>query len=49
LSPSVGWELHELVLPFDLAIETIQNKIGNIIVNVLGYSSGFFFNEKSKK
>jgi len=32
--------LLELVLPFDFAIETIQNKMGDIIVNILGYGFG---------
>lgn len=49
LSLSIGWELIELALPFDFATETIQNKIGDIIVNVLGYSSGLFFHKMNKK
>ena len=44
LTLSIGWELLELVLPFDFAIETIQNKMGDIIVNILGYG----FGKKSK-
>ena len=44
---STSWELLELVLPFDFAIETIQNKIGDITVNILGFRSGLLFNEKS--
>lgn len=48
LSLSIGWELLELVLPFDFAIETIQNKIGDIIVNVLGYGSGLSLHKKNE-
>lgn len=40
LTLSIGWELLELVLPFDFAIETIQNKMGDIIVNIIGYGFG---------
>jgi len=47
LTLSTGWELLELVLPFDFAIETIQNKIGDIIINILGYRLGLLFNKKS--
>ena len=45
----MGWELLELVLPFNFAAETIQNKIVDIIVNILGYGSGLFFNENNRK
>ena len=48
LSLSIGWELLEPVLPFDFAIETIQNKIGDIIVNVLGYGSGLSLHKKNE-
>ena len=46
---SISWELLELILPFNFAIETIQNKIVDIIVNIIGYRSGLFFNEKNRK
>ncbi len=46
---SMGWELLELVLPFNFAAETIQNKIADIIVNILGYGSGLFYNENNRK
>ena len=45
----MSWELLELVLPFNFAAETIQNKIADIIVNILGYGSGLFFNENYGK
>lgn len=40
LSLSLGWELLELVLPFEFAVETIGNKIGDVIVNVVGFAVG---------
>ena len=40
LTVSIGWELVELLLPFDFAIETILNKIGDIILNIFGYGCG---------
>ena len=33
---SVGWELLELYLPFEFAKETWENKISDIIVNIIG-------------
>jgi hypothetical protein len=45
----MSWELLELVLPFNFAIETIQNKIADIIVNILGYGSGLLFNGSIRK
>jgi hypothetical protein len=37
---SIGWELLELFLPFDFAVEAIQNKMGDIFVNIFGYGFG---------
>ena len=37
---SVGWELLELVLPFEFAVESIGNKCADIVVNILGFSLG---------
>jgi hypothetical protein len=37
---SIGWELIELVLPFQFAIESLQNKMADIIFNSLGFYSG---------
>ena len=37
---SVGWELLELYLPFEFAKETWENKISDIIVNIVGFWLG---------
>jgi len=37
---SIGWELLELYLPFEFAKETWENKISDIIVNILGFWLG---------
>jgi len=37
---SIGWEVLELFLPFEFAIETWDNKIADILVNCIGYSLG---------
>ena len=37
---SIGWEILELVLPFEFAVEVIDNKVGDVIVNVLAFSVG---------
>ena len=43
---SFGWEMLELVLQYDFAIETIPNKIADILVNFIGYGVGLYFKEK---
>jgi len=43
---SVGWELIELVLPYEFAKETWDNKISDIIVNFLGFYIGMALREK---
>lgn len=40
---SVGWEIIELFIPFNFAIETTMNKITDIFINIIGYSFGIFF------
>ena len=37
---SIGWEFVELVLPYEFAKETIDNKISDVIVNVAGFWIG---------
>ena len=37
---SVGWELLELYLPYEFAKETWENKISDIIVNIIGFWLG---------
>ena len=37
---SIGWEFLELVLPYEFAKETIDNKISDIIVNIAGFWIG---------
>ena len=37
---SVGWELLELYLPFEFAKETWENKISDIVVNIVGFWLG---------
>jgi len=40
LTLSITWELIELILPFEFAIETILNKFGDVIVNMIGFGLG---------
>jgi glycopeptide antibiotics resistance protein len=40
LALSVGWECLELVLPYEFAQETWDNKISDIVVNGLGFYLG---------
>ena len=44
---SVGWELLELALPFEFAVESIGNKSADIIVNILGFSLGLWSRKPS--
>ena len=37
---SVGWEVLELYLPYDFAIESNINKISDLIVNTIGFWMG---------
>ena len=37
---SLSWELLELVLPYDFAIESWINKASDILVNTIGYYFG---------
>ena len=37
---SIGWEFLELVLPYEFAKETIDNKISDVIVNIAGFWIG---------
>ena len=37
---SVGWELIELILPYEFAAETLENKISDIVVNTFGFYLG---------
>ena len=37
---SIGWEFIELVLPYEFAKETIDNKISDVIVNIAGFWIG---------
>jgi len=37
---SVGWELLELVLHYEFAIESWGNKVSDIVVNTLGFYLG---------
>ncbi len=37
---SIGWEFIELVLPYEFAKETIDNKISDVTVNIAGFWIG---------
>jgi len=37
---SIGWELLELVLPYEFAKETWDNKVSDVFVNVAGFWLG---------
>ena len=37
---SVGWELIELKLPYEFAVEKLENKVSDIVVNTFGFYLG---------
>ena len=37
---SIGWELLELVLPYEFAKETWGNKISDVVVNIVAFWIG---------
>ena len=37
---SIGWELLELVLPYEFAKETWDNKISDVVVNIIAFWIG---------
>lgn len=37
---SIGWEFLELILPYDFAKETLDNKISDVFVNIAGFWIG---------
>ena len=44
---SIGWELLELVLPFEFVNETWDNKISDLGVNTLGFYLGLRLRNES--
>ncbi|MGB0827264.1 MAG: hypothetical protein ACPGTT_05235 [Candidatus Poseidoniaceae archaeon] len=44
---SIGWELLELILPYEFANETWDNKISDIVVNCCGFYLGNLFKQGS--
>ena len=46
---SISWEILELFLPFEFAIETWVNKISDIFVNCLGFYFGTYFRAKKNE
>tara|TARA_B100000902_G_C26991719_1_gene755381 strand:- start:178 stop:417 length:240 start_codon:yes stop_codon:yes gene_type:complete len=37
---SIGWEILELYLPYEFVKETWDNKISDIVVNIIGFHLG---------
>lgn len=37
---SIGWEILELVLPYEFAKETWDNKISDVVVNIIAFWIG---------
>ena len=37
---SIGWEILELYLPYEFAIEETANKVSDLIVNTIGFWLG---------
>jgi hypothetical protein len=37
---SIGWEVLELYLPYAFAVETWDNKLADVVVNIVGFALG---------
>ena len=37
---SIGWDILELYIPYEFARETWDNKISDVIVNIIGFGLG---------
>lgn len=44
---SIGWEMLELVLPYEFANETWDNKLSDVAVNCCGFHLGTIFKDES--
>jgi len=40
LALSIAWEILELVLPFEFAVETLGNKVGDMAANTVAFLVG---------
>ena len=38
---AIGWEILEVVLPFEFAVETLDNKVGDMVANTVAFLVGF--------
>ena len=38
---AMSWEIFELVLPFEFAVETVGNKVGDMAANTVAFLVGF--------
>ncbi len=48
LALSLSWELLELVLPFEFAVESAGNKLADVVINVFGFGLGSRFRKTSQ-
>ncbi|MBH31785.1 MAG: hypothetical protein CMG71_07340 [Candidatus Marinimicrobia bacterium] len=39
---ATGWEALEIVLPFEFALESIENKVVDMGANLFGYGAGWY-------
>ena len=47
-SLAVGWEILELVLPFEFAVETLDNKVGDMAANMVAVLVGFTWRQSAE-
>jgi len=42
---TTGWEVLEVILPFEFALESIENKVMDVGSNLLGYGAGRYISK----
>jgi len=45
---SIGWEILELVLPFEFAVEMLDNKVGDLAANTVAFVVGFKWRQSAE-
>ena len=45
---SIGWGILELVLPFEFAVEMLDNKVGDLAANTVAFVVGFKWRQSAE-
>jgi len=45
---SIGWEVFENLLPYEIAQETLPNKLSDVLINFVGFYIGIQIRKRNK-